>query len=228
MSLNKRKTLGNLNIFILLQSLLIASFVSAAFANPPCQELVEPLFKTTDSIALNGGLWGYFEKDPLLRKYSTQAVQLDSRINKVFFLLNYLCKTRNGIPFNDLATYISRSIAEKGEPAFKAELIIFGKTSKQIKGWFNFFKFAQSHRFRTLNLTTIRATIKRATPLINNYTTLGENINQSKQSKVILKNAEELRIEMDRFLSKDPYITQALDEISHVPYWDINESTGGS
>lgn len=228
MTLNKRKTLGNLNIFILLQSLLIASFVSAAFANPPCQELVEPLFKTTDSIALNGGLWGYFEKDPLLRKYSTQAVQLDSRINKVFFLLNYLCKTRNGIPFNDLATYISRSIAEKGEPAFKAELIIFGKTSKQIKGWFNFFKFAQSHRYRTLNLTTIRATIKRATPLINNYTTLGENINQSKQSKVILKNAEELRIEMDRFLSKDPYITQALDEISHVPYWDINESTGGS
>jgi hypothetical protein len=64
--------------------------------------------------------------------------------------------------------------------------------------------------------------------LINNYTTLGKNINQSKQSKVILKNAEELRIEMDRFLSKDPYITQALDEISHVPYWDINESTGGS
>ena len=228
MPLNKRKTLGNLNIFILLQSLLIASFVSAAFANPPCQELVEPLFKTTDSIALNGGLWGNFEKDPLLQKYSTQAVQLDSRINKVFFLLNYLCKTRNGIPFNDLATYISRSIAEKGEPAFKAELIIFGKTSKQIKGWFNFFKFAQSHRFRTLNLTTIRATIKRATPLINNYTTLGENINQSKQSKVILKNAEELRIEIDRFLSKDPYITQALDEISHVPYWDINESTGGS
>ena len=190
--------------------------------------MVEPLFKTTDSIALNGGLWGYFEKDPLLRKYSTQAVQLDSRINKVFFLLNYLCKTRNGIPFNDLATYISRSIAEKGEPAFKAELIIFGKTSKQIKGWFNFFKFAQSHRFRTLNLTTIRATIKRATPLINNYTILGKNINQSKQSKVILKNAEELRIEIDRFLSKDPYITQALDEISHVPYWDINESTGGS
>ncbi len=67
-----------------------------------------------------------------------KAVQLDSRINKVFFLLNYLCKTRNGIPFNDLATYISRSIAEKGEPAFKAELIIFGKTSKQIKGWFIF------------------------------------------------------------------------------------------
>ena len=228
MPLNKPKTLRTKNIFMILQSILLTSFVSTVFASPSCHELVAPLIKTNDSIALNGGLWGYFEKDPFLRKYSTQAVQLDSRINKVFFLLNYLCETKNGIPFNDLATYISRSIANKGEPAFKEELIILGKTSKQINNWFNFFMFAQSHRFRTLNSSTIRATINRAIPLINNYTSLEKNINQSKQSKVILKNAEELRIKIDRFLSSDPYITQALDEISHVPYWDINESTGGS
>ena len=216
------------NIFIFLQSLLLASFVSTAFASPSCHELFTPLIKTNDSIALNGGLWGYFEKDPFLRKYSTLAIQLDSRINKVFFLLNYLCETKNGIPFNDLATYISRSIANKGEPAFKEELIILGKTSKQIKNWFNFFKFAQSHRLRTLNSSTIRATINKAIPLINNYVSLEKNINQSKQSKDILENAGVLRIKIDGFLSNDPYITQALDEISHVPYWDINESTGGS
>jgi hypothetical protein len=34
--------------------------------------------------------------------------------------------------------------------------------------------------------------------------------------------------QIDSFFSSDPYITQALDEISHVPYWDINESSGGS
>ena len=228
MPLNKRKTLRTKNILIFLQSILLTSFVSTAFASPSCHELVTPLIKTNDSIALNGGLWGYFEKDPFLRKYSTQAVQLDSRINKVFFLLNYLCKTRNGIPFNDLATYISRSIADKGQPAFKAELIILGKTSKQIKIWFDFFKYAQSHRLRTLNSSKIRATINKATPLINNYVSLEKNINQSKQSKDILENAGALIIKIDGFLSNDPYITQALDEISHVPYWDINESTGGS
>ena len=85
MPLNKQKTLGTKNIFIFLQSLLLASFVSTAFASPSCHELFTPLIKTNDSIALNGGLWGYFEKDPFLRKYSTQAVQLDSRINKIFF-----------------------------------------------------------------------------------------------------------------------------------------------
>ncbi len=228
MSLYKRKTLRAKNILVFFQPLLLAIFMSTAFANSPCHELVAPLIKANDSIALNGGLWGYFEKDPFLRKYSTQAVQLDSRINKVFFLINYLCETKNGIPFNDLASYMSRSIAEKGEPAFKAELTIFGKTSKQIKGWFDFFKFAQSHRFRTLNSSTIRTTINRAIPLINNYTSLEKNINQSIQSKVILKNTAALRDKIDRFLSTDPYITQALDEISHVPYWDTNESTGGS
>ena len=228
MSLYKRKTLRTKNILIFFQSLLLASFVSTAFASSPCNELVAPLIKANDSIALNGGLWGYFEKDPFLRKYSTQAIQLDSRINKVFFLINYLCETKNGIPFNDLASYMSRSIAEKGEPAFKAELTIFGKTSKQIKGWFDFFKFAQSHRFRTLNSSIIRTTINRAIPLINNYTSLEKKINQSIQSKVILKNTAALRDKIDRFLSSDPYITQALDEISHVPYWDTNESTGGS
>jgi hypothetical protein len=202
--------------------------VSTAFASQPCHKLITPLIKTTDSIALNGGLWGYFEKDPFLRKYSTQAVQLDSRINKVFFILNYLCETRNGIPFNDLATYISRSIADKGKTAFKEELIILGKTSKQIKNWFIFFKFAQSHRLRTLNSSTIRATINKAIPLISNYVSLEKNINQSKQSKIILENVGALIIKIDEFLSSDPYITQALDEISHVPYWDINESTGGS
>ena len=228
MPLKKRKTLLTKNIFIFSQSLLLASFVSTAIANPSCHELFTPLIKTNDSIALNGGLWGYFEKDPFLRKYSTQAVQLDSRINKVFFLLNYLCETKNGIPFNDLATYISRSITNKGQPAFKEELIILGKTSKQINNWFNFFMFAQSHRFRTLNSSTIRATINKAIPLINNYVSLEKNINQSIQSKVILKNTGTLRIKIDRFFSSDPYITQALDEISHVPNWDINESTGGS
>ena len=228
MPLNKRKTLRTKNIFILLQSLLFTSFVSTAFASQPCHKLVTPLIKAIDSIALNGGLWGYFEKDPFLRKYSAQAVQLDSRINKIFFLLNYLCETKNGIPFNDLATYISRSIANQGEPAFKEELIILGKTSKQIKNWFNFFKFAQSHRLRTLNSSTIRATINKAIPLINNYVSLEKNINQSKQSKVILENAGALIIKIDGFLSSDQYIAQALDEIAHVPYWDINESTGGS
>ena len=33
---------------------------------------------------------------------------------------------------------------------------------------------------------------------------------------------------INQLLSQQPYLAQALNEISHVPFWDINESTGGS
>ena len=228
MPLNHRKTLRTKNIFILLQSLLFTSFVSTAFASQPCHKLVTPLIKANDSIALNGGLWGYFEKDLFLRKYSTQAIQLDSRINKIFFILNYLCDTKNGIPLNDLATYISRGITEKSKTIFKSELITLGKTSQQIENWFEFFKYAQSHRSRTLDSSAIQSTINRSIPLIKNYTSLTKNIDRPNSSKVLLKKTRALIAQIDSFFSSDPYITQALDEISHVPYWDINESVGGS
>ena len=228
MLLRKWKISRTKNICMFLQSILLALFVSTALAKPSCRELVNPLIKTNDNIALNGGLWGYFEKDSFLRKHSTQAIQLDSRIKKIFFTLNYLCDTKNGIPLNDLATYISRSISDKGEAVFKAELITLGKTSQQIENWFEFSEYAQSHRFRTLDSSAIRTTINRSIPLIKNYTSLTMNIDQLNSSEVLLKKTRSLIVQIDSFLSRDPYITQALEEISRVPYWDINESTGGS
>jgi len=57
---------------------------------------------------------------------------------------------------------------------------------------------------------------------------LTKNIDRPNSSKVLLKKTRTLIAQIDSFFSSDPYITQALDEISHVPYWDINESSGGS
>lgn len=55
-----------------------------------------------------------------------------------------------------------------------------------------------------------------------------KSIGRPNSSKVLLKMTRTLITQIDSFLLSDPYITQALDEISHVPYWDINESSGGS
>jgi len=57
---------------------------------------------------------------------------------------------------------------------------------------------------------------------------MAKNINHAKSSESIFKKTLKLIDQIDAFLSTDLYITKALDEISHVPYWDINESTGGS
>ena len=163
-----------------------------------------------------------------MRKHSTQAIQLDSRINKILFVLNYLCETKNGIPLNDLAMYISHHITANGEAKFKAKLFNQGKTSQQIKNWLKFFSYAKNNEFRTLEIAGIQNTIKGSIPLISNYVLLTKNVTRPKSPEVILKKTISLLLQIDSFLSSDPYITQALDEISHVPYWDINESVGGS
>jgi len=149
-------------------------------------------------------------------------------INKIFFILNYLCETKNGLPLNDLATYISRNVIDKGESEFKTELLAQGKTPQQINIWFEFFEYAKSQSSRTLDLNIIRTTINYSTPLINDYVLLEKNTNQQNSSDVVLKKVHTLMAKIDKFLSKDPYTTKALDEISRVPFWDINESTGGS
>ena len=64
--------------------------------------------------------------------------------------------------------------------------------------------------------------------MISNYVLLTKNVTRPISPEVILKKTISLLLQIDSFLSSDPYITQALDEISHVPYWDINESVGGS
>jgi len=224
----KRQNLKSKYLCIISQCILISLLHSNTFADPNCNESITQLLRSTDKIQLNGGLWENFEKDPILQKHSSQAIQLESRINKIFFTLNYLCKTKDGIPLNDLATYLSQSISEKGEAAFKEELINLGKTTQQIKNWFIFYKYAQNHRFRTLDSSLIQSTINRSIPLINNYTSMAKNINHAKSSESIFKKTLKLIDQIDAFLSSDLYITKALDEISHVPYWDINESTGGS
>jgi hypothetical protein len=228
MLLNKRGFLRTKYLIFFLQYFFLTSFVTTVLANAPCGELITSLVKTKDKVSLNGGLWESFEKDSFLKEHSSAAIQLESRINKIFFTLSHICKTKDGIPLNDLASYISLSISDKGRTSFKEELIALGKTNQQIESWFVFFEYAQRHRFRTLDSSVIRKTIDQAIPFINKYTSIAIMIKQSKSPEILFKMTRTLISQIDVFFSSDPYIIQALEEISHVPYWDINESSGGS
>ena len=93
-----------------------------------CLDKVKALELKRNHAVSGGGMWGYFEKNFNLNKIPTEAIQLDSRINKIFFLLNHLCDTQNGIPLTPLAIYISKNLAQKGKGKFKEELLLLGKT----------------------------------------------------------------------------------------------------
>ena len=210
------------------QICLLILFTISVHAESSCFGLVKQLEKKKSVADYNGGMWRYYEKTQELRDSSSHAIQLDSRINKIFFALFYLCETEKGIPLNDLATYISRNLSIKKKNEFRAELLLIGKTPEQIDTWFEFYQYAVNNTSRALIFSKIRTALDQSSLFVDDYVQLVTNTSQEESSKNVLKKTKTLIKNIDKLLSEQPYLAQALNEISHIPFWDINESTGGS
>lgn len=172
-------------------------------------------------------MWGLFERDKALRQESSKAIQLDSKIQQLVWLLNYLCETVDGVPLNELAVYLTENLKEKSKPQFKKELIILGKSEAEIDLWFTFSDISIKNKIRKLNAESIYNSIQKALPLMQQYKRLAEEVGQSPNTKQI-ENAGTLYRKIEQLESSDSYLAQALRETSQVPHWDIDESTGGS
>lgn len=200
--------------------------MSEAPANP-CQSQLVPLTQTKNAVIENGGIWALFERFKLHRSSSGKAVQLDSKVQQLVWLLDYLCETMDGVPLNDLATYVTENLKEKGKEEFKAELIILGKTLTEIDIWFAFADISLRNEHRKLNPAILRHSFKQALPLMLQYQALAEEVEQSPNTSQI-ENVDKLYRKIDQLEASDAYLIQALTETSQVPYWDIDESAGGS
>ena len=206
--------------------------VSSSWAGPAeissCLQQVTPLKVQRDQVADLDGIWGLFQKRAALQDNSVEGISLDNRINSVLFHLEYLCNTIDGIPFDELADYVSTSLAEKGEEKFRKELIILGKNESQIKVWFEFSRFAIANQYRVLDPQKISHAIQAAHSLIKEYLALAERINRKKDMGSVIQETRDLTDQIDTFFKTDPYISQAFHENSQIPYADWDENYGGS
>ena len=209
---------------------LHTTFIDTAWSQAQtqkCYAKLSSLEKTKSAIIGEGGMWGLFERYKLFREDSSKAIQLDSKVQQLVWLLDYLCETIEGVPFNELASYLTENLKEKSKPQFRKELIIFGKTEAEIDIWFTFLDTSLKNKKRKLNADSMYNSIQIAAPLIQQYKRLTEDIEQSQNIKQI-ESVDELYLEIEQLESSDSYLAQALLETSQVPYWDINESVGGS
>lgn len=209
---------------------LNTSLIGAAWSQTQtqkCHSQLSPLEKTKSAIIGEGGMWAVFERYKLFRDESSKAMQLDSKAQQLIWLLNYLCETIEGVPFNDLATYVTESLKEKSKPQFREELIILGKTEAEIDIWFNFSNISIKNKTRKLDADTIFDSIQKSAPLIQKYKQLTEEIAQSQHTRQV-ESVVTLYQEIEQLESSNSYLSQALLETSQVPHWDTDESTGGS
>ena len=196
-------------------------------AEATCFKKVAALELTRDHAVTNGGIWGYFEKNFTLNKIPAEALQVDSRINKIFFLLNHLCETQSGVPLTPLAIYISKNISKKGEDKFKDELLMIGKTPQRIKEWFDFCEYALNHASRKLLHSEIQKAIDQSTPLIMRYVQLTKIKPSGNSPEKHFQKVNILLEQLDQLLTSQPYLRKALEETSHYLYWDISEGDLG-
>ena len=214
-------------IQILAQTIFLLTIPLLKNAEATCLDKVKELELKRNYAVSIGGMWGYFEKNFSLKKVPTEAIQIDSRINKLFFILNHLCETQNGIPLTPLAIYLSKNISKKGEDQFKDELLVLGKTPEQINEWFDFCRYAESHAYRTLLNSKIQKAIDQSTALIMRYVQLAETIPNENRLKDPYQKMKALVTDLDNLLTSKPYLRQALEETSHFLYWDISEGDLG-
>jgi len=217
-------------LFFLFCVYLLTPLIGTAWSQTQtqkCHDELSPLKKTKNAIIGDGGMWGVFERYKVLRDQSSKAMQLDSKIQELVWLLDYLCETIEGVPLNELATYLTESLKEKSKNQFKKELIILGKTETEIDIWFTFSDISLKNKTRKLNAETIGHSIRKALPLIHQYQRLAEGVGLSPDTKQI-ENVDNLYREIELLETSDSYLAQARLETSQVPHWDIDESTGGS
>ena len=209
---------------------LHATFIETAWSQTQtqrCDEKLSALEKTKSAIIGEGVMWALFERYKLFREESSKAMQLDFKAQQLIWLLDYLCKTIEGVPYNELADYLAKNLKEKSKPQFKNELVILGKTESEIDIWFAFSDISLTNKTRKLDIETIYISIQKAAPLIRQYKRLTEEIEQS-QSTQQIEDVDNLYQEIEQLESSDSYLAQAMLETSQVPHWDVDESTGGS
>ena len=218
-------------------SILLSFFSTPSFANEKdiaeCHKNIIPLHIERERVAELDGIWGLFEKNSALQGNSAIAIDLDKKINSIIFHLQYLCDTLHGIPMNEIARYVRDGIAKKGEEGFREELIVLGKTEAEIDIWFEFTRFSIKNKDRPLKLISILKSINGSTNFIHSYGSLAEKLDrriiEKSFKKVSAKNQViELSKNIEKFFQSDTYMKQALTENAKVPYYDINESSGGS
>ena len=216
--------------FVIMLALCFSGAVdgNAKSISSDCLSLVKPFDEKKKEAGLSGGMWGIFAREPALDAHSKDAVKLDSNINKLIETLVYLCETETGVPFNELASFITRKVKELGAERFSQEQIFLGKPRKDVEDWLKYYEVAQANQKRKLQPDKIKISIQGAGVLIDRYWKLFNDFKNKDEILPILPATVDLNQKIEDFMTTDPYVALALFEDSQIPYWDIDENYGGS
>lgn len=198
-------------------------FGSAQAGSDACDDLTHPLHTKVNNVKDRGGMWDRYEKSRQLTKHSALALKVDSKVVALMFTLNYLCDTRNGIPYNDVAEYIVPQVKEIGEEGFIKKHVDLGHSMKDVTDWVNYGRFSVKHLNRKLDMGQIGKTVEQIKVRVDRYVQLYKKI---QAPDAVIADTKALIADIEKLQKTDPYLKQADFENGQVPYSSILSNSG--
>ena len=217
----KGQSMSSLNPFlILMQLLFITLFLQnevGAETPSPCVALLHPLASNVDEIKGQGGIWGMFDQSYKVRNHATVTLKLDSKITVLIVRLDYLCKTQNGVPLEEIAQILLPRLKTEGEKALTEDLINLGHFEEEAKKLIAYAKFAESNLNRKLEFDQIAKTIMESQTFSNRLVEISKKIGEV-ESETVMAESKVLISDIEKFLMTNSYLVLADKESAEIPH----------
>ena len=217
----KGQPMHSLNPFlILMQLLFITLFLQnevGADGTSRCVALIHPLASSVDEIKGQGGIWGMFDQNYKVRNHATVTLKLDSKITVLIVRLNYLCKTQNGVPLEEIAQILLPRLKTEGEKALTEDLINLGHFEEEAEELIAYAKFAESNLNRKLEFDQIAKTITESQTFGNRLVEISKKIGEV-ESETVMTESKVLISDIEKFLMTKPYLVLADKENAEIPH----------
>ncbi len=217
----KGQPMHSLNPFLILMQLLFFTLFLqnevGAETPSPCVALLHPLASNVDEIKGQGGIWGMFDQSYKVRNHATVTLKLDSKITVLIVRLDYLCKTQNGVPLEEIAQILLPRLKAEGEKALTEDLINLGHFEEEAEKLIAYAKFAESNLNRKLEFDQIAKTITESQTFANRLVEISKKIGEV-ESETVMTESKVLISDIEKFLMTKPYLVLADKENAEIPH----------
>jgi hypothetical protein len=170
-----------------------------------------------EEIKGQGGIWGKFDQNYQVRNHATVTLKLDSKTMVLLVHLNYLCKTQNGVPLEEIAQILLPQLKAKGKQTLMEDLINLGHFEEEAEKLIAYVRFAESNLNRKLEFDRTIKTINESQTFINRLVEIFEKIGEVESEKV-MSNSKVLINDIEKFIATNSYLVLADKEKSEIPH----------
>ena len=205
-----------ISVFILTSFL---SYSAQADNFDVCLGLLPPIDNQVASVKARGGVWEAFERRSLFRNHSTVALHVDQKAIALIYTLDYICRSLNGIPRNDVSNYILPLWREKGEKEFiKYQTEGYGYAVEEVMTWVEYARYYEKNHKRKLDFAQVQETMKKSKPLVDRFVDIVHKVRKTNKVKEVVEKSKALINEFASLHKTDSVLKQADGENLAIPH----------